>query len=333
MKRGLVVAMSVLGAIACSPANVAGTPADAGAGVRVDGGVSAERACADSAYARCTQVQSCSTSAVQFRFGDLHTCETVYQAVCLATLIAPSTGATTATVEACVPDIAKWPCVDFLFNQNPPPACQRQIGLLADGSPCGLGQQCQSAFCSIDSGHMCGACGPAPKPGDSCANLATCGSALNCMSATFECQSYVEMGGGCSLGLPCAAGLACVGYNMQTSAPGICQPATATPGAACSFVGAGCDVFAGLSCNAHTQTCGTAQIGAPGQACGLVANQEAYCASSGVCVAGSCQGSAGLGAPCDFVKGPFCIDLERCIADVDGGTSGTCQTPSGSTCL
>jgi hypothetical protein len=341
---GLVIAMAVLGAVACSPANVAGLPADAGAlgdGELAapdagDGGVSADRACADGAFARCSLFQSCSTSALQFRFGDLRTCETLLKENCLQLSLAPSTGTTTASVEACAQDLSgpssKWSCGDYLFNQNPPPACQQPTGALATGSPCGVGPQCQSGFCSVAAGRMCGTCAPAPQPGDSCANLATCGNTLNCISASLTCEGYVQMGGACTPGLPCGAGQACVGYNIQTGASGTCQPEGTTTGAACSFAGAGCDVFAGLSCNAQTQTCATAQIVGPGQACGLVANQEAYCASSGACVAGVCQASAGVGAACDVVKGPYCVMVTRCIVDNDGGTSGTCQIPSGTAC-
>jgi hypothetical protein len=342
MKTALVVAMAVLGAMACSPANVGSAPADAGAAASAnidagsvdagDGGVTVARACADGAFARCSRLQTCSPSAVQFRYGDQKTCETLFADVCLEVNAAPSTGATTTTVEACAQAIPLWSCGDYLFSQNPPPACQRQDGLRANGAPCGLGQQCQSAFCSIALGQMCGTCAPAPQPGDSCANLTDCGPSLNCIPASLKCEGYVQMGSPCTPGLPCAADLACVGYNAQSGASGTCQPEVVTGGDACTFLGAGCDVFKGLSCNAQTQTCQTAQVVGAGAACGLVANQETYCLASGSCVAGACQAAASVGEACDVVKGPSCINLSRCVVDADGGTSGTCRIPSGSTC-
>jgi hypothetical protein len=341
MKRGLVVAMVMQAALACSPANVASAPVDAGAGATLDAspgsgdaGITLARACADGAFARCSRLQTCSASALQFRYGDLHTCETLFQDSCLEINTAPSTGTTTATIEACAQAISgpSWSCGDYLVNQNPPPACSRQSGSLPNGSPCGLGQQCQSAFCSIAAGQMCGTCAAAPQPGDSCANLTDCGPVLNCIPASQKCEGYALIGGACSPGLPCAVGLACVGYNVQSDTTGTCQPESTTADAGCSFQGAGCDVFAGLSCNAQTQTCGTALVVGAGAACGLVANQEAYCAAAGTCVEGACQASAGVGEPCDVANGPSCITLARCVLGGDGGTSGTCRIPSASTC-
>jgi hypothetical protein len=336
MKRVLIVAMAVLGSIACSPANVASAPADAGAATSAtldagDGGITVASACAESAFARCSQLEACSSSAVQFRYGNLTTCEALYRATCLAIMSAPSSGTTPPTAEACAAAISTWSCDDYLFNQNPPPECQRQAGQLANGSPCGLGQQCQSSFCSIVTGHMCGTCAPAPLSGDSCANLTDCGPSLTCIAASLKCEGYAQMGSPCTPGLPCAVGLACVGFNVQTSTAGTCQPEAI--GGPCSFLGAGCDVFRGLSCNAQTQMCETASVVGAGAACGVVANQQAYCAASGLCVEGACQAAGGVGAPCDLVKGPFCINLARCVVDADGGTSGTCMIPSASTCL
>ena len=179
---------------------------------------------------------------------------------------------------------------------------------------------------------MCGTCAPAPQTGDSCADLTDCGPTLNCIPASQKCEGYVLMGGPCTPGTPCGVGLACVGYSASSGTPGTCQPETTMGGQPCSFQGAGCDVFAGLACNAQTQTCGTAQIVGAGAACGLVANQEAYCSAAGTCVQGACQASAGVGEPCDVANGPPCITLARCILDGDGGTSGTCRIPSASTC-
>jgi hypothetical protein len=334
MKRGLVVAMAMQGALACSPANVASAPVDAGSDVASSGdaGPSAANVCASVAFDRCDHLKTCSISALEFRFGDERTCEALFQAACLAITSAPSTGTTTATAQACAQAIATWSCGDYLFNQNPPPACLRQSGELPSGSPCGLGQQCQSGFCSIPAGQMCGKCAPPPQAGDSCADLADCGQALNCIPASLKCEGYVQTGGQCTPGLPCGVGLACVGYSAASGTPGTCQPEASGMSAACSFLGAGCDVFAGFACNAQTQTCGIAQVVGAGAACGLVANQQAYCAASGNCVDGACQAAAGVGEPCDVVKGPSCINLARCITDADGGTTGICRIPSASSC-
>jgi hypothetical protein len=62
-----------------------------------------------------------------------------------------------------------------------------------------------------------------------------------------------------------------------------------------------------------------------------VNNQPAYCKAEGTCVSlngvigSACVGAAGLGAPCDLVKGPGCLFSVHCIVTSDGGTAGTCQ--------
>jgi hypothetical protein len=341
MKRGLAVAMALQGALGCSPASIASAPPGAGGDAGVvatadggDAGIGVARACADSAFARCSLLESCSKAALAFRFGDLVTCQGLYRESCTNINTAPSSGQTAAGVEACVPDLEgsnpKWSCGDYLFVQNPPPDCQQPSGALADGAACALPQQCKSGFCSVALGKMCGTCAPALQQGDSCAGLTTCPRTLSCDPVTQKCENYVSMGGACSPGLLCAAHLTCVGYSAQTNAPGTCQ--LAAMGGACSFEGAGCDMFAGLACNAQTQTCATASIGMPGSACGLVANQQAYCSTSGDCFEGACRAAAREGEPCDLASGPNCIALTQCIVEADGGTAGTCQVPSASNC-
>ena len=88
------VLASVLGACAlfgCSPANVGGG----------DAGPSPDTACGDSAFARCSHLQSCSPTYIQLRYGDVATCEANTKASCLASLAAPSSGSTPASSEAC----------------------------------------------------------------------------------------------------------------------------------------------------------------------------------------------------------------------------------------
>jgi hypothetical protein len=335
MKRGLVVAMAMQGALACSPANVASAPVDAG-GDAGAGGTAIARACADTAFARCNALHVCSDAALEIRFGDLRTCEAIFEASCLNVLSAPSSGQTIAGAEACTADLAqpnpKWQCADYLLAQNPPPECQLPNGGLADGAPCALPQQCKSGFCSVANGKMCGTCAPAIAVGASCAGLSACPRQYLCNGPTQKCVGYANMGSSCSPGQPCAAHLACVGYNPQSGAPGTCEQAIGTANSPCSFQGAGCDVLQGLSCNAQTQTCATALIQMPGEACGVVGNQQAYCYGGGDCVDGACRAAGLPGDPCDIVNGPSCITLANCIVDADGGTSGTCQMSNGSSC-
>jgi hypothetical protein len=302
--------------LGCSPGNVANPPGG--------GGDPAASACADLAFARCSRLQFCSATAVQLRYGDVPTCESLFKSVCLAALAAPS-GQTPATEEACAQAIPSWNCADYIDNQNPPPSCAQKTGGSGSGMPCGLAAQCETGYCAIAVGQACGVCAAAPKSGDSCSQIITCGMSLVCAPATSTCAIFAQLGASCAPGQPCVAGLACVGANPKTGATGTCQPAVASQSDPCSFTGAGCDLFAGLACNAATSQCGIAQVVGEGSACGVVAGQNAYCASSGACVAGACVAGRPIGAPCDLVAGPPCLDLLHCVATVDGGTSGTCQ--------
>jgi hypothetical protein len=101
--------------------------------------------------------------------------------------------------------------------------------------------------------------------------------------------------------------------------------------AACDFAGAGCDYFSGLTCNAQSSTCVTAQVVGPGNACGIVASQAVYCID-GLCLRGACAGNAPLGDPCDINLGPQCVGAARCVVSGDGGTRGTCQLSGATAC-
>lgn len=329
MTRSNVSVLAAALALGCSPANVA-PPPDAGD----DGGnAAANAACALLASARCSRLASCSPTAVQLRYGDEPTCEALVKAVCLAAVAAPSSGQTAASQAECAQAISGWDCSAYVDNQSPPPACAQKSGALANGAACGLAAQCQSGFCAIAPGDGCGVCADAPNPGDSCARLISCGMTLVCASATSTCATFALVGAACGPGQPCTAGYACVGANARTGAAGTCEPQASTLNGACSFSGAGCDLFAGLTCNEATSQCGTAQVAAEGFACGLVAGQNASCAASGQCVAGTCVAGRPIGAPCDVVAGPPCLDLLRCVATADGGTAGRCQAPSAAGCM
>jgi hypothetical protein len=313
--------LSLALALGCSPANVGG------------GGDEAAVACGNFAFQRCTHLDNCSGTALQLRYGDVPTCRSIYEAVCLAAVAAPSSGQTAASEADCAAQIPNWTCSDFIDNQNPPPACAQKTGGLANGAPCGLAAQCQTGFCGIAPGQACGVCAAAPKSGDPCGQITTCGMTLVCAPATSTCAAFAPEGASCAPGQPCISGFTCVGANAKTGAVGTCEPAVTSGGDTCSFTGAGCDLFDGLACNAVTSQCGIAQVVGEGLACGLVAGQTASCASSGQCVAGACVAGRPIGAPCDLAAGPPCLDLLRCVVTADGGTAGTCQGASAAGCL
>jgi hypothetical protein len=288
------------------------------------GGASSDilQACKDYGYAYCTRLEACSPTATQERFGSTATCESLEVSSCVDALIAPSTGATAAGREACTSALPEWACSDFIYSQNPPPACAPPTGALPDGAACAVLAQCQSGYCGYPTGVACGTCAPAPQPGDSCAEI-QCPSGLTCEASA--CVAYGQVGAACTSTAPCNEGLSCTA--------GTCEVGVTMVGATCSFTGAGCDFFGGLVCDAETGKCVTAKLAGPGQACGLVAGQQISCVT-GSCTRGVCIADVPVGGACEIGQSgaPSCISSSRCTVSVAGGTSGTCQQSGSSAC-
>jgi hypothetical protein len=345
MRRAIALALTAFLDLACSPANIGnqaadggpirdGAPLDVGTGdgsTTSDGGVTFQQAAADIAFARCSHYADCSPTVIALRYGDLPTCRAIYKATYLSSLTSASTGASPSSQESCASKISGWDCNDYLNYQNPPPECAIPPGQLPNGSACGTSSQCQSTFCAIAPGSGCGKCATVPVSGDSCADLVSCPSSLSCQSTTELCEAFAQLNGTCGAGLPCAARLSCVGASGTQT--GSCQAAVLDAGAPCTPqpAGPGCDYLSGVSCNTASGVCEPVQLAGNGQACGNVNNQPAYCKAEGTCVSlngvigSACVGAAGLGAPCDLVKGPGCLFSVHCIVTSDGGTAGTCQ--------
>lgn len=321
---GLVVA-----ALGCSPASIAPPSNDAGRDSALDAPSDApadalssfEGACKNYAYARCTQLQSCSSTAILVQFGDVTTCEQYYAASCEIAGTAPSSGSTIARVNACAGEVPGWKCSDLIYGENDPPDCVAAAGSLPNGSPCGVSAQCQSSWCGHSVGSACGTCAPTPQPGAPCTFGFQCPAGLSCYSG--ECAAHVLLGGQCSATQPCDDGLVCVS--------GVCTAEASSLGAACNPLGAGCDLYAGLACNATSNTCQTIQLVPGGEACGIVGAQAQDCVT-GSCVRGACVPEAALGAACDITNVQPCISFGECIVTTDGGTMGTCRIPGSTSC-
>ena len=344
MKRGLVVAMAVLGRGRVQPgerrqragrrgrrrdANVVG-PRGAG-----DGGLSVARACADGAFARCSRLQTCSTSAVQFRFGDLHTCEALYPERVprhQRGAVERSDGRDGRGVRDRAS--AKWSCDDYLFDQNPPPDCQRpRPGRSRTARRAACGQQCQSAFCSIAPARCAGRARPRRSRATRARTWPIAALRSTASPASLKCEGYVQMGGPCTPGLPCAAGLACVGYNALSNASGTCQPEVITAGEPCIVPRRRLRRVPGSVVqrpDADMRDGAGRRRGRgvrPGrQPAGLLRDLR-------IVRRGGLPGGGGRRArPATSPRVPSCITLSRCAVEADGGTSGTCRIPSASTC-
>jgi hypothetical protein len=298
-------------------------------------GPSPDDACNDLAYDRCGHLQTCSPTAVLQRYGSESACETAFKENCLGNILAPSSGSTAASNEACAQAIQNWPCTDFLFTQNPPPECETATGQLPSGSACAFSAQCQSSYCSVVPGSNCGVCASLPRAGDPCDQLVSCGVGMTCTSDTKQCQPFGVQDSPCGRGLPCLDGLGCVGASPDAGVTGTCQLAEQTQGAACEG-SPGCDFYSGLTCNLQNSTCAPVQLVGDGQPCGFL-NQQGVSCMAGACLGasgptpGMCQAFAQMGGACDLVAGPACASPARCIT-ADGGTAGTCGIPNGAAC-
>jgi hypothetical protein len=323
MKTVLVsTAASLLVSIAvssCSPSSLA-PPADGGLSDAPgsDAPASVEQVCKTYAFTRCTYLDQCSMTWLPVVYGSVAQCEEYFRTSCMATATAPMTGAAAAHYAACTMAISSWACADIIYGQNPPPACAAGVGGLANGGTCSVNGQCQSSFCLRPAGSDCGTCSAMPQPGDPCVNGTQCGPGLECALAVGKCANHAAVGTSCGNSQPCAVNLVCVA--------GVCTQTAASAGATCNPLGAGCDATKGLSCNGSTDTCATLVLAQPGEACGVVGDQEQIC-TAGLCERGVCVAQPLLGQPCEVARGSQCLGFSECIATTDGGNAGTCQIP------
>lgn len=287
--------------------------------------VSAAQACADNAHQRCTQLQTCSATDLELRYGSESTCESRETNDCTQSLTETLNGNTPAALEACAAAYPSWACADYLDGVNIPTACKQQLGSVVNGGACAIDGQCASGFCGVVPGAACGTCAALPKIGASCAELTGCGPGHTCTADTFVCVAFGVRGSACGKGAVCGVGLSCVGATAI--AQGTCQQAGEDVGAACDPTGRtrpGCDRNAGFVCNAGVpatidaggaldggedaseggaesdaeagqdaaadlaRTCQTVVVAAAGQPCGDdVDGQPVYCQAEGACTGAS----------------------------------------------
>jgi hypothetical protein len=304
------------------------------------------QACQDRATAQCALQDKCRPTTIETNYGSEAACVSGVQQNCENSLAAPSNGNTATFVEACAKAFSSWSCDDFENDVNIPTACQQKTGSLESGKGCAFPGQCKTGFCAIPPDAQCGVCADPPKAGASCANLTTCGQGLTCAAKTQTCATFSAKGDACGEGEPCGYQLSCVGANAKDDADadadagsdtGTCQAAVETVGDTCDPTqnkSAGCDLAAGLTCDATTKKCVKFTFAKGKEACG----NEALCSAGGTCTsktddAGTCIPAAAEGEICDEGNsGTGCLNSERCIASEDGGASGTCEFANAAKC-
>lgn len=339
-------------AVACSSSSTNTMPEggtdgggkDAGGDARQEGGApSITQACADYATALCDRYKACSNVYIRTHYaisdGGMSDCETRTAEICVNALMAPSTGNSAESTEACAKALPMWECHGFLDNANPPAACASRTGSLAMGATCEFPAQCETGFCAIAPNAACGTCQPAPKFGDSCANLTNCGQGLACDPATNVCRDLRPAGAQCDRAFPCSTGLSCVGASM--TAKGKCEREEFKLGATCDptlTTGPGCALNAGLTCNQATKKCEKINFSGPGEPCGRFKYQLQLCEGSTNCntqypMTGKCVNPNPDNGLCLFNGGAGCDFPARCVSDTpDGGTGGRCRILDWSLC-
>lgn len=335
----VAVAASIAALGACGASVSSSSSTDAGS-------ETVDQACGDDAHAMCGRMQACTPASLQTSYGDEGTCEARVKAQCVAAHGAPSSGRTVALTEGCAQAYPGYACADYRDKTNIPASCQQVTGAVASGAACEFAAQCMTGYYAILPGSACGACANAPKDGDSCAAITSCGSTLVCTSDTLVCTTYAAAGQACGIGKSCGAGLSCVAPG-GTGTAGTCQAAGAQLGAACdgtAKTAPNCDFAIGLYCNGKKQ-CATTTYAAAGMPCG-------YDALSGTlveCTAGACEGAdanqhvlgrcaarasddgactIGDGGASTANKG--CIPSSRCV--VSSGATGTCHAVASDSC-
>jgi hypothetical protein len=290
-------------------------------------GLSNDQACTDSANARCAKIDECSSNGVAAGYGTLAVCIKRTHDNCVASLAAPGTGNSAQAVEDCAKALPAETCQDF-EQGNPVAACKQVLGLKVDDASCGFNGQCQTGFCGVMTGNLCGTCAEVPVAGDSCAAVPACGSDMTC-TPQLLCEDVVASGGTCDgLNQVCAPNYQCVIAAGATT--GTCQEAATASGDACDpnkQTAPGCDGRKGLYCDSSSGHCAAITYVEAGSSCagaGIACTSGASCFST-VCVALAIEGEA-----CDIDEGPGCMAPDRCVVNL--GSSGVCAAPDGDLC-
>jgi hypothetical protein len=321
----IVAAASIFG---CSSSSSSSGNGDSGTNV------STQQACADLESARCKKLSSCSTALLTIRYGDEATCEARQVPQCVSSQTATGTGATPAGAEACAGSVSTTNC-DLYLGYDTVPGCAPATGSIRSGGACAYNGQCQSAWCAVPKGSLCGTCAAKPAAGDDCTATGTCGAGLYCGKTSHTCAAYVESGGACDTDDACDWGLGCVTPKGATQ--GTCQSLGKTAGTTCDNKGqtaARCDRSEGLWCPAAGQCQAFSGFAKTGDACGLIdAATYMACGGGSNCVVptggagkGTCVGPSDVGGPCDTEgNGASCSStaVARCVAP-SGSTTGTC---------
>jgi hypothetical protein len=299
------------------------------------------QACSALANARCAALGVCNDSAqILSTWGDLATCEERLAQQCEYNLIAPGTGATVATTQACTQKI---PGLDCAWVNNPshfylePEVCDPVDGGVAVGRPCFTSAQCQSGYCAVPANARCGTCAPTPHASDPCVDTEACGYGTNLGCLKQACVVPLEAGASCAMNgtTLCGLGLACttVDAGPEAGSTDVCVAEGTVAGQLCAHQDLGYPTCNnGLYC--VNGACAAVTYADAGGACGMLEADAAptQCTVSGACVGGQCVLAVGDGQRCTAAAGAAsCIPPARCVLST-GSTEGTCALVGSTQC-
>ncbi len=298
---------------------IAGLAALGSCGDDGGGSVTAAQACSSAATAFCNKINMCAPVFIQFQYGDVATCVTRIQINCEANFMASGKSQTPSELAACGTAYGNASCSD-LFAGDQPAACDPKPGTLADGTACGVPDQCVSTYCKLSG--SCGVCAPRSATGGSCTEDEGCADGLVCAGAG-TCVTPGAAGAACDDVRPCRGNLNC--KSGSCAAPG-------GPGSPCTpFSDGECDFAQGLYCS-PSGACEVIKLANAGETCGYSPSTGfTACRAGGDCKTGlggtgTCTPAASDGAACGGVDGPNCLAPSECEAE-------TCKLPpSASTC-
>lgn len=289
-----------------------GAAGDAG-GPRVDAmpdapGPSAMEACNAYADATVDMMNRCAPLLVQLLYGTQATAQQRLRLLCRF-LDVPGVNFPKRPIGPCLQALRVFSCADW-FDNRTPIECQAP-GDYPAGTPCTVGDQCQSSYCDLTTPVAgCGQCAPPlPAAGGACFQGQYCAAGLVC-APNLTCVELRDLGAACNINQPCRASLVCRG--------GFCARRGA-PGAVCA-TRADCDEAGGAICNPNMGVCVPYRVGMP---CGVQADGSGtICPAAGTCqpLTRTCQPAAAEGAACDQTNGPNCLNPAACV-------NGTCQLP------
>lgn len=278
-------------------------------------------ACVAYAQAFCAIKIRCTAYTFHRDYGTAEQCEARFGGNnCTTWMSSPGSKVTPADLVACAAALSTETCAQWFVST--PPECGVK-GSLSDGAKCAYDQQCQSGFCDIAPGALCGPCQTKARLGESCSHfLRECENGMRCANPSGDTVEWVctvpgGEGASCSGDDECSWGLVCIN-DRCVRAKGL--------GEQCS--GRECDLRSDLMClsvaGSSGAACGRVSYPAPGEACdeaaAIVCGSSADCkGTSGSAKAGVCSAAREDGAACD--SSSDCLVPAQCL-------DGTCKSPA-----